>query len=748
MTASLMVDAEPIGAPKPLSGFGGLRAALGRLDATLALAMEKAREIYGSSAANDRFRGLYITDADADTLLRRPPGKPLFASDHLAPGASPSLPFATPSNAASASTDSVTLDWLRTTFDLSRFDLDVVLLALAPEIDLRYERLYAYLHDDVSRRRPSVDLACHLFCHSDEARIAARARLAPDAPLLRHRLIELSADSATTTRPLLAHTIKLDDQIVTRLLGHVVLDRRLAGYVNRFAAWYALEEAPLAKDVLAGLRSATLRSMETNQPIRLYFHGPHGSGKLGTAAALASLAGVPLSVLGLDRVVSHGADAERIVELALRDAWFGGAMLCLRGFETLDGDNRTLARARINDMVVHTPVVTIVASTRPWAPDGTVFADALPVAFGVLDAGQRAAVWRRDLARAGLAADPETIEAVAARFRLTSGGIDGAVATAGSRLTRRTALDDPPDRRRRGLVPADELFSAARAQCGADLATLAARVRPSRSWSELVLPPDPMAQLHELAARAAHGPRVLGDWGFGRRMSRGTGVTALFCGASGSGKTLAAEILAAELGVDLFRVDLAGIVSKYIGETEKNLDRIFAAAEHANGVVLFDESDALFGKRSEVNDSHDRYANIEISYLLQKMEQFEGVAILTTNLRGNLDNAFVRRLAFSVLFPFPDSEHRRRIWSGIWPAAVPLAPDIDFDAVADRFKLSGGNIANIALAAAFRAAARGTPIEMTDLLHATRREYQKLGKELSPAELDLKGANDTSQMPA
>jgi SpoVK/Ycf46/Vps4 family AAA+-type ATPase len=311
-------------------------------------------------------------------------------------------------------------------------------------------------------------------------------------------------------------------------------------------------------------------------------------------------------------------------------------------------------------------------------------------------------------------------------------------------LSAPSAIDGSAGGRRRKVVRVDELFAAARAQSGADLAALASRVRPRRSWSELVLPPDAMAQLHELVGRATHGPRVLGEWGFAERMSRGIGVTALFGGPSGTGKTLAAEIVAAELGVDLFRVDLAGVVSKYIGETEKNLDRIFRAAEHANGVLLFNESEALFGKRSEVHDSHDRYANIEVSYLLQKMEEFEGVAILTTNLRGNLDDAFVRRLAFTVLFPFPDVEYRRRIWRGVWPSAVPLAPDLDLDAMADRFKLSGGNIANVALAAAFRAADRGTPVAMEDLLHATRREYQKVGKELSPAELNLVG-NGTGQ---
>jgi SpoVK/Ycf46/Vps4 family AAA+-type ATPase len=233
-----------------------------------------------------------------------------------------------------------------------------------------------------------------------------------------------------------------------------------------------------------------------------------------------------------------------------------------------------------------------------------------------------------------------------------------------------------------------------------------------------------------------HQQRVLGTWGFDRKLSQGKGVNVLFAGPSGTGKTMAAEIIANELGLDLYKIDLSGIVSKYIGETEKNLDRIFRAAENANAILFFDEADALFGKRSEVRDSHDRYANLEISYLLQKMEAYAGIAILATNLRQNLDDAFVRRLAFTVHFPFPDETSRRRVWAGIWPAETPLAADVDLAFLARQFKLSGGNIKNIALAAAFLAAEDGGRVTMAHLLQATRREYQKLGKVLSDTELN------------
>jgi SpoVK/Ycf46/Vps4 family AAA+-type ATPase len=250
-----------------------------------------------------------------------------------------------------------------------------------------------------------------------------------------------------------------------------------------------------------------------------------------------------------------------------------------------------------------------------------------------------------------------------------------------------------------------------------------------------------------MCERVAHRYRVFTTWGFGARLSLGKGVHALFAGPSGTGKTMAAEILAGALGLDLYTIDLAGVVSKYIGETEKNLDRIFTAAEDANAVLLFDEADAIFGKRSEVRDSHDRYANLEISYLLQKMEEYEGLAILSTNLRQNLDDAFLRRLAFTIHFPFPDEWDRHRIWQGIWPAQIPLADDLDLAGLARDFKLTGGNIKNVALAAAFYAAADGGRVRTEHLEHAIAREYQKMGKVLTPDELQGSRA-PTRRIPA
>jgi SpoVK/Ycf46/Vps4 family AAA+-type ATPase len=343
---------------------------------------------------------------------------------------------------------------------------------------------------------------------------------------------------------------------------------------------------------------------------------------------------------------------------------------------------------------------------------------------------QRRACWERSLDDVELLLEDEELDILAGRFRLLPGQIAEAVATAANQVSLQSASDIAD-------TQIDQvLFSAARAQSGQELVRLARKITPHYTWDDIVLPGDQLAQLREICQRVAHRHQVLHRWGFEHKLSLGKGVNALFAGPSGTGKTMAAEVIASTLCLDLYQIDLAGVVSKYIGETEKNLDRIFRAAEDANAILFFDEADALFGKRSEVRDSHDRYANIEISYLLQKMEAYDGLAILATNLRQNLDEAFIRRLAFTIHFPFPDESQRSRIWQGIWPTQTPLAADVDLDWLAQQFKLSGGNIKNVALAAAFLAAEEGDEVTMSHLGRAIRREYQKMGKVLSARELE------------
>jgi SpoVK/Ycf46/Vps4 family AAA+-type ATPase len=318
-------------------------------------------------------------------------------------------------------------------------------------------------------------------------------------------------------------------------------------------------------------------------------------------------------------------------------------------------------------------------------------------------------------------------EALANKFRFTGGEIAEAAATARNLARSRGPTD--------GALTMADLYAACRMHSNPRLAALARKVTPRYAWDDIVLPPDRVQQLREITNYVKYRARVYGDWGFDRKLAMGKGLNALFAGPSGTGKTMAAEIIAGELALDLFKVDLSTVVSKYIGETEKNLSRIFTEAETSNSILFFDEADSMFGRRSEVRDSHDRYANLEISYLLQRMEEYEGVVILATNFRKNMDDAFVRRLHFAVDFPFPGERERLRIWQRVWPERTPRAPDLDLEQVARRVEVAGGSIRNIALAAAFLAADEEGVVGMGHLLRATRREYQKMGKVLSDGDL-------------
>jgi SpoVK/Ycf46/Vps4 family AAA+-type ATPase len=279
---------------------------------------------------------------------------------------------------------------------------------------------------------------------------------------------------------------------------------------------------------------------------------------------------------------------------------------------------------------------------------------------------------------------------------------------------------------------ADDVWRASEQEATPKLDELAKRIAPTYGWDDIVLPREPFRQLREIAAQVIHRAKVYRDWGFGEKLARGRGIAALFAGPSGTGKTMAAEVLARDLRLDLYRIDLAGVVSKYIGETERNLKRIFAAAERGGAILFFDEADALFGKRSEVKDSHDRYANIEVNYLLQSMEDFRGLAILATNRKSSLDSAFVRRLRFIVDFPFPDAAHRQRIWRSVFPPQADLH-GIDFAWLA-RLEIPGGHIRNVAIAAAFLAASEGASIGMIHVMRAARREYGKMERLIQEAD--------------
>ena len=600
---------------------------------------------------------------------------------------------------------------------LSPFDLDVLLIALAPDIDPQYERVFAYLQDDVSCKRPGINLILNLLCHSPADKLTKRAAFSAFGSLLRNRLIRLSGDESA---PLADRGVCMDARVAAFLLGETGLDARLARFAHLIDAAKAADRSAGHK-VDVGLADLARGARTGGSPLVVYFRGADEEAKRTAAAALACELEAALLIADVGHASHRPGDFEEWLYDLAREAVFQDTIVYYEGLEVLA--DYAAGESVLRALPPHA-VITILSGSREWRMGSAKVGGVITVQFEMPSWQDRRRAWETALCDHELQAVRQGLDTLSECFRFSRSQIEDAALTA----VRLASL------RREPLDLAD-LYEAARARSGNEMGNLARKVVGVYGWDDIVLPEEEHAQLREICRRVALRHQVLDKWGFGQKLSGGKGVNALFHGPSGTGKTMAAEVIARELHLDLYKIDLAGVVSKYIGETEKNLDRIFAAAENANAVLLFDEADALFGKRSEVRDSHDRYANLEISYLLQKMEQYEGVAILATNLKQNLDDAFLRRLAFSVHFPFPDEVSRRRIWEGIWPDETPLAADLDPYWLASRFLLSGGNIRNVAMAAAFLAAEDETPVTIAHVLRAIRSEFLKMGKTLTEAEL-------------
>lgn len=686
---------------------------LERLDQLLARAFAAAQAVYESGTATDPYRGLYLSRSEMERLLARDPASPLLPVNDRAEA------FGSEDGADS------NLARLTAEYCLAPFDTEVLLLALAPEIDLRYEKLYAYLQDDVTRKRPTVNLALDLLCESVEAKRLRLDNFAPNAPLVQHRLLHLVPDPQQVEPSLLAHYLKLDEQIVRLLLGLSGLDTRLAQFSRLVTPTTSLGELAIADETKRVLEQFVWDARTKQQSLKLFFHGPKGVGKARAAEALAHAADMPL--LRADLAYAPPGEVE-IYPTLFREGFLRNAILLIEGLDALSAGDAKLELTRFLDAWTNARGITIVAGNSGWTAGIGMPRDVVTVPFARPDFSQRRAAWETNLRAQGIELAAEDLEAITGRFRLTPEQIAEAAALARQQLHWQATAHFPNNGTASPANVRATLFGAARREMGNTLAALARKIEPVHTWEDLVLPQDAVTQLEEICQRVAQQHRVMQEWGFERKLALGKGVNALFAGPSGTGKTTAAEIIANELGLELYKIDLANVVSKYIGETEKNLERIFSAAENANVILFFDEADALFGKRSEVRDSHDRYANIEIAYLLQKIEQYDGVAILATNLRQNMDDAFVRRLQFIIEFPFPDEIQRAQIWRLHFPPEAPRDRTLDFDYLAHHFRLSGGNIKNIVLGAAFLAASDGGAIAMPHLMQATRREYQKMGK--------------------
>ncbi len=708
--------------------FQHLQSELQRID--LLIRREVRRWEIAGQDPEDKFRGLYLPQQQAAALANRPFGESWGHTVALPQAEAAAFTVAmtetlqqtrTLSAQAQAQGRTLRLAHLTAACALDPFALDTLLICLAPQFDLRYERLYGYLQDDVTQKYPTINLVLDLLCPPGAARLEQLSHFAEHAPLFTYRLLTRVPTGKDDPGSLLGRPLMADPAIVAWLLGQYQPPEELKEWSSLHPPTATENEALLARTVWQGLR--TILRQNSGRPPLLVFHGPDQATQHAAARLSAAQLERPLLQVTLAPAIERGLPPLTAIQLALRDARLNAALPYLTGWDACMSKDEP-ATALLTELYNY-PSPLIVSSATLWQAQGPARERALLwVDFPLPEYTQRLTLWKHFTALA-LPATLLDYTALASQFTLSTAQISSAVATA-----RDLAVQQ-------GRSPRiEDFFAAARAHSNPRLADLARKITPRYSWSDIILPTDQLCILQEIVAAVRGRAKVLEEWKVGQRLAASNGVAILFAGPPGTGKTMAAEVIAAELGLDLYKIDLSTIVSKYIGETEQNLERIFNEAQSSNAILFFDEADALFGKRSEVKDAHDRYANIEVSYLLQRMEAYDGVTILATNLRANLDEAFTRRLQFAIDFPFPEEDDRQRIWETLFPPDAPRAPDLDFALLARRFKLAGGNIRNIIVTAAFLAAADNHPITMRHLLHAARRELQKIGRLVKESDME------------
>ena len=601
---------------------------------------------------------------------------------------------------------------LATAFFLTTTEVRVLTLLVGLELELSLRAELRRLGGDPSRPAPDVGLIAEVAYTTDDELARIPHELGADGTLVRFALIEL--ERLTDAAFVLRHA-RAAERVVELAHGKDVLDRRLALAASlvtaRTADELVLDRAQL--DEMIGLvRAAVTRSRRGEAHPVLLVTGAEGSGRKARIAAAAAACGLAVLSVRAAALPRDLASLRGLGPVLVREAVLARAMIVIERIDDRGADPDAPALDDALCGAIPVPLAAtcgrLTGKPPPLARGSVVIEVAMP------DEAAREELWRRAL--------PATVDAAlprwaAERYAITPGVLGAA---AGVAITRAA-----PDGR---AVTADDVHDGVRTTLDAKLATLGTRITWRQTWSELVLPADAVLEVRELIARVRHRRQVFEQWGFRRKLAKGLGVSALFAGPPGTGKTMVAGLIASELGLDLYQVDLSKIVSKWIGETEKNLSELFDAAEAGHVVLLFDEADSLFAKRTEVKTSSDRNANLEVNYLLQRMESFAGIVILTTNLDAAIDDAFRRRLSLRVEFPVPDPDERARLWRALLPAIAQVADDLDFDALGARFEMTGGYIRNAALRAAFLAADEGTAIAMRHLVRAARAEYQAMGK--------------------
>ncbi len=651
------------------------------------LIKEKLPDNHSKKTEIDPINPFYITREEIDTLLE---------DENTEESKKESLPG---------------LDMIATLFQLSEKEKYTLLIMMAAEINVKYERIYAYLQNDLNKKYPTLSLLTLLLCEEEEEKREFITHLSSYSPLRIFHLInfiELNDGTALLQQP-----IGIEVSVRNFLLGDYFLDRRLEPYCRLSTG----KTAQVNTQEVTDLKKIIKEGEKKEKRFAIHLYGHSGLKKLAFASETASVFDYGLLIVDTQLALSFFDSFNDLIVILYREAILSGSLLYFDKFDTFfEHEQSVLNTSLLFSGVERFSWLTFFASQKEWKPisfpKSHLF---LTFSFITPLYPESITLWERYLKGIDQVLATEVSPMLAQRFAFDEDEIEEVV-----RILKTYRFSGK-------MIDVKAVYAACRQRVSTGLETLAQPIQSSNQLDDIVLPKEQKRQLSTVVSHYANQFNVFEEWGF-KKYFQSQGIGVLFAGPSGTGKTMAASILANEMGLDLYRIELSQVVSKYIGETEKNLSRIFEAAEGSGVILFFDEADAIFGKRSETKDSHDRYANIEVSYLLQKIEEYNGLVILASNFKQNIDEAFIRRMRFIINFPFPDKEMREKIWQKVFPKNTPIEKDIDFSLLAQNFALSGANIRNIALFSAFFAAEQEEKIQMKQIIDALKIELTKIGK--------------------
>lgn len=619
----------------------------------------------------------------------------------------------------------IPLEYLFQIFKLTNFERICIFLSFTVELDYRFERIYSYLQDDYGKKLPSLDLCLHIYSFEEEERCKILTEFIERKKIMAHffpQLKEGSFSSGNITKPL-----KLSQRILTFLFHVQETPENLIPYIKLEWPYKSIQESLIIQKEIGEKIENYIYSTKGKHKI-FCLYGEEGSGKQFQLRHFCHRVKLTMLKVNFTALPNQIEELKKIMEEILFEAMIQGAVLCFLHFEHFfekEEQFKNLFYCFLQQIWEFSEFIFIL-TTKKWKTfeEEKIRSEIITIPLLKTTVEERVLLWKELLRKLPVKSNLP-IEQFAVKFQFSPAQIKKSIQTAIQKMDwqERTELDD------------SLLNEACYEECEHNLEKKAVRIHTSYLWEDLILPKR-QKELLQLACdqiRCSH--IIYNTWNFGEKIKYGKGVSILFYGPPGTGKTMGAEVIANELQMELYKVDLSTIMSKYIGETEKNLECLFEEVKKSSSILFFDEADALFGKRSEIKDSHDKYANVETAYLLQKIEQYDGIVILATNYMQNFDEAYKRRLKFMIHFPFPEKEQRKALWKSVYPKAVPMSKEIDFDFLAEHFELSGSNIKNIAVNSAFLAVSKKASVMMEDIIFALQIELEKYGKKLGKEEL-------------